>query len=169
MTKAINFTSIVSTLALAATLCANCLGEENVRLYAADGWQIPGLAKILQTRPVKEESLDAAGAAITARTYKTHTALAYKVMLLSRNGDTNYVRWISLLPRLVTAYHYQGKLISVLVNGVMQAIPERGSGAGGTTGEIRLFYEDDDGSGKFHLLIQNPRFDFQPGVPEWAK
>lgn len=154
---------------LAAGSWGGGFAHENIRLYTQDGWRIPGLAAAMRQRPVKEISLDLGGLAVSARTYNADAAPPYAVMLLSRREDTNFVHWISLAPRSITAYRYKGRLISVLVDGVMRAVPPRGGGSGGTTAEVRLFYEDDDGSGKFHLMIQNLPFDFRPSVPAWAK
>lgn len=51
----------------------------------------------------------------------------------------------------------------------MQFAVDPKSGQGGTGGEVRLFYEEEDGSGKFQLMVQNLLFDFRPGVPGWVK
>jgi hypothetical protein len=146
-----------------------CGAEENVRLYSEEGWQIPGLAKILAGRPEKETKVDAGGVTMTARTYRPHGARAYRVLFLSRKDDTNFVRWLSIAPRIITAYSYKDRFLSVLMDGVVEATPDPRTGAGGTTGEVRLFYEDDDGSGKFRVMVQNLRFDFRPGIPSWAR
>lgn len=168
--KAIRFILTSSAICLlAAGYCAGGFAQENVRLYTQDGWRIPGLRQVTRHRPVKEKSLDLDGLTTTVRIYDASAAPAYKVMLLSRREDTNFVHWISLAPRGITVYRYKGRLISVLVDGVMQAVPPMDAGSGGTTAEVRLFYEDDDGSGKFHLMIQNLQFDFRPSIPSWAK
>ena len=153
-------TRFILTISSALLLAA---AQENVRLYSEDGWRIPGLAKILEGRPAKEEQRNVdGGLTITARTYRVQAVPSYRVMFLSRRDDTNFVRWLSIAPRTVTAYRYHDRLISVLLDGVIEV-------TGGTTAEVRLFYEDDDGSGRFHLMVQNPRFDFQPSVPSWAR
>lgn len=154
---------------LAACFCAGGFAQESVRLYTQEGWRIPGLAQVMRSRPVNETSLDLDGLTATARTYNANAAPAYNVMLLSRHEDTNFVHWILLAPRSITAYRYKDRLISVLVDGVMRTVPPTGAGSGGTTAEVRLFYEDVDGSGKFHLMIQNLPFDFRPSIPSWAK
>jgi hypothetical protein len=170
MTRAIHFILSISAAAfLFAASCGECAAQENLRLYAEEGWQIPGLARMLGGRPEKEETLDAAGLKITVRTYRPRAARAYKVLFLSRKDDTEYIHWLSIAPRVVTAYRYKDRLLSVLMDGVVEFAADPRTGAGGTSGEVRLFYEDDDGSGKFQLMVQNLRFDFQPGIPSWAK
>ena len=151
-----------------AGFCLGCAAQENVRLHAEEGWRIPGLSRILAAKPEKEETLDAGGAALRARTFRTGEAGSYRVLFLSRKDDTNYVQWLSIAPRRITAYSYRGRLVSVMVDGVVRLAADPKSGEGGSGGEVQLFYEDEDGSGKFQLMIQNPRFDFRPGVPGWA-
>ena len=116
--------------------CLGCAAQENVRLHAEEGWRIPGLSRILAAKPEKEETLDAGGAALRARTFRTGGAGSYRVLFLSRKDDTNYVQWLSIAPRKITAYSYGGRLVSVMVDGVVRLATDPKSGEGGSGGEV---------------------------------
>ncbi|MGH7869620.1 MAG: hypothetical protein ACREP9_18830, partial [Candidatus Dormibacteraceae bacterium] len=71
-------------------------------------------------------------------------------------------------PRTITAYSIGKRLFGVLIDGVVELTDPK-TWQGGTGGEVRLYYEDADGSGKLKLLLENLPFNFRPEIPEWAE
>jgi len=144
--------------------------ESPVRLYSEEGWKIPQLSKVLAGHPAKEEKLDLGEPRVRARSFELESSPGggYRVLFLSRENETNYITWRSIGPRTITAYSIGKRLFGILVDGVVE-LTDLKTGQGGTGGEVRLYYEDTDGSGKLKLLLENLPFTFRPEIPEWVQ
>ena len=144
--------------------------ESPVRLYLEEGWKIPRLSKVLAGRAEKEEKLDLESLSVIARSFQLESSPGggYRVLFLSRENETNYITWRSIGPRTITTYAVGKRVFGVLIDGVVELTDPK-TGQGGTGGEVRLYYEDPDGSGRWKLLLENLPFNFQPEIPEWAR
>jgi hypothetical protein len=147
--------------------------DSPVRLYSEAGWEIPALKRIISRTPVSQGNTDIGGTAVQHKTFSLSPSArrpvrAYRVLFLSHKDNVDYVNWHEIEPRSVSVYSHRNRMFAVIVEGVIRLPADPGSGHGGTGGEVRIAYQDVDGSGKFKLLLENLPFDFRPELPSWA-
>jgi hypothetical protein len=148
--------------------------EQPLRLHNETGWEVPFLQQIVQRTPKSQGTSGSGGGAYEYKRFALSPAdrrpvASYRVLFLSHKDNTDYVSWHNLEPRNVIVYSVRNRTFALLVEGVIRMGPEPDTGQGGTGGEVRVAYQDVDGSGKFKLLLENLPSDFRPEVPGWTK
>lgn len=142
---------------------------ETMRLHHEGGWEVPGLAQIAGKAPSQRGSVDFGGTKVVYESFTMARGRSYRVMFLSHADKTEFVTWLSIAPRTVSLYRVGRRVIGVIVEGVVRLDANSKTGAGGSGGEVRIAYQDVDGSGRMKLALQNLPADFRLEVPEWAK
>ncbi|HYP14121.1 MAG TPA: hypothetical protein VEQ63_09370 [Bryobacteraceae bacterium] len=150
-----------------------------MRLYYEAGWEVPGLLQAAGKVPSQRGTLDIDGTKVeyesfTIRGSPGAPARTYRLMFLSHGSlsehdRADYVTWQSIEPKSISVYRVGRKVIGAIVEGVVRFDADPKTGAGGTGGEVRVAYQDVDGSGRMKLALQNLPLDFRPEVPAWAK
>jgi hypothetical protein len=161
------FTLILTVLCLAAYGAA-------VRVHSEAGWEVPGLKQVLGRTPERHGNLEIQGISVQYKSYKRpalkpSASQANRVLFLSQENNVNYITWHQVEPRSISTYETRGRMFAVMIEGVIRQETDPKTGEGGTGGEVRIAYQDVDGSGKFKLAIQNLPADFRPEVPAWVK